>query len=99
VTGRFDWMSDPQYLAQVGHFLGGLSVVFTFGVFFGSIGMWVTLGLGLSLAALKEFGFDTASWGENDSWADSAMDFGFYALGGLSGTVLSLLAIARHAAC
>lgn len=97
-THAFDWMSNPQYLAQVGHFLGGLSVVFVLGAFGGHTVMWVTLGLGLFVAALKEFVFDTASWGEGDSWSDSAMDFAFYLLGGLLGMGLFLLAVARHAA-
>ncbi len=93
----FDWMSSPQYLAQVGHFLGGLALVFVFGVFLGPLAMWLTLGVGLGVAAFKEFVFDTASWGEGDSWSDSAMDFAFYLLGGLAGMGLFLWAVARHA--
>ncbi len=95
---NWDWMSNPQYLAQVGHFLAGLSIVFVLGAFFGHVVMWWTLGVGLALAAAKEFIFDVAQppLGEGDSWADSAMDFAFYLLGGLLGMGLFLLAVSRH---
>jgi hypothetical protein len=89
-------MSNPQYLAQIGHFLGGLSVVFVLGAFTSETGMWVTFGIGVLLAAFKEFVFDTASWGEGDSLADSAMDFAFYVAGGMMGAALFLLAVAWH---
>jgi len=91
-------MSNPQYLAQVGHSLGGLALVFVLGAFGGHEVMWWTFGIGLILAAFKEFVFDTASWGEGDSWADSAMDFAFYVLGGLAGMGLFWWSVARHAA-
>jgi hypothetical protein len=95
--GAFSWMSNDQYLAQVGHFLGGLAIVFVAGAFGGHAVMWWVLGIGLALAAAKEFIFDTASWGEGDSWSDSLMDFAFYLLGGLAGMGLFLLAVAQHA--
>lgn len=87
------WMSDPQYLAQVGHTLGAYSLVCTlamFGVHWGVIG--VVFIVGIWMAALKEFWFDIVY--EKDSWADSTMDFGFYLLGGAMGAGLS--ALARH---
>ena len=93
----FSWMSNPQYLAQVGHYLGGLCVVFVLGAFGGHVVMWSTLAIGLVLAGLKEFVFDVASWGEGDSWSDSIMDFAFYLAGGLSGMGLFLWALSRHA--
>lgn len=85
----FDWMSAPQYLAQVGHTLAGILIVFAAGVFFHA--QVLALVLGLVAAALKEFLFDVAPWGEGDSWSDSIMDFGFYAAGGLAGFGLALL--------
>lgn len=91
----FAWMSDPQYLAQVGHFLGGLSLVFVVGAFAGREGALWTLVGGTALAAIKEFVFDVASWGEGDSWADSAMDFVFYLAGGTAGGGLFLLALSE----
>jgi len=94
----FAWMSSPQYLAQVGHGFGACSVVLTAALFSLALGAgWapilVVLGAGIALAALKEFVFDVASWGEGDSWADSAMDFGFYVLGAAVGTGLAALAL------
>jgi hypothetical protein len=90
-------MSNPQYLAQIGHFFGACTVILIAALF--SVGLvpilW-TLGIGLVLAALKEFVFDTASWGEGDSWSDSVMDFAFYALGGLVGLGLAALHLYLH---
>lgn len=96
----FAWESNPQYLAQVGHFLGGLTVVFVVGAFFGHEAMWEALGIGLVTAAAKEFISDLlpAPYGEGDSFKDSLMDFAFYVLGGLAGMGLFLLAVSRHAA-
>jgi hypothetical protein len=94
----FSWMSNPQYLAQVGHFLGGTMLVFGVGVLFGTTAMYWALGIGIAVAAIKEFVFDTSllGFGEGDSWTDSEMDFAFYMLGGASGWCLHFWALARH---
>ena len=84
-----DWMSNPQYLAQVAHFLGGCLLLVTTALFFGFDSCGYALVIGICVAGLKEFVYDTADWGEGDSWADSAMDFGFYLLGGLVGLGLA----------
>ena len=86
------WMSNPQYLAQVGHFFGAACLLFTVRLFSASKAslLW-TLLIGLLIAGLKEFVFDTSSWGEGDSFAHSAMDFSFYLLGGLVSFVLIYL--------
>lgn len=80
------FMENEQYLAQVGHTLGGYSVVLTAAYAFHS---WdpvlLVLGIGVVLASLKEFVFDVSSWGEGDSWSDSIMDWSFYMLGALAG--------------
>lgn len=86
---RFDWMSNPQYLAQVGHFFGAMCVVETTALVHHAAVYWV-FGIGAALAALKEFVFDVAPWGEGDSWIDSAMDFAFYMLGGVAGLWVSI---------
>jgi len=96
---NFSWMSEPQYLAQAGHFLGGALVVLVAGVFGGeTVAFWV-LGSGVMLAAIKEFVFDTSvlGFGEGDSWSDSLMDFCFYLIGGCVGFALFELAVYRHA--
>lgn len=97
-VSRFGWMSDPEYLAQVGHFFAALAIVFGVGAFGGHVALWIALGVGLVVAAIKEFVFDVAAWGEGDSWQDSAIDFAFYALGGLSGAMLFFVGVARHVA-
>jgi len=89
-------MSSPQYLAQVGHFLGGALLVFGAGAFGGHRWASAALGAGIALAAFKEFVFDVASWGEGDSWKDSAQDFLFYVLGGVFGAGLFAWALAQR---
>ena len=100
-TGSFAWMSSVQYLAQAAHTLGALAVILAAGLFSLVCGggwdpVWTTFGVGIALAAGKEFGFDVAPWGEGDSWSDSLLDFAFYVLGGLFG--LALVAWAFHLA-
>jgi hypothetical protein len=90
----WSWMSSPQYLAQVGHFLGGVSLILIASLFSIVLGAgWIpifwTLGIGIVAASLKEFVFDLASWGEGDTLSDSIMDWSFYMLGGLVGMGLS----------
>jgi len=96
---KFDWMSSPQYLAQVGHFFGATTVVVTSGLLSmaASAGwgpVFATIGVGLAVASVKEFVFDVAAWGEGDSWADSLMDWTFYVLGAAAGALL--VAVASH---
>jgi hypothetical protein len=84
-------MSNPQYLAQVGHFLAGYGLIATALIFSlaleaGWTPILITLGIGVTVASLKEFVYDTnKTWGEGDSWADSLMDWAFYMLGGAVG--------------
>ena len=98
---NFGWMSNPQYLAQVGHFLGGVTVITIatlFSIVFGAgwVPVLITLGVGVLAASYKEFIFDTSVFGvgEGDSWSDSLMDWSFYMLGG--GFAMGLAAIAFH---
>lgn len=95
----FSWMSNPQYLAQVGHFLGGTLAVFVSSVFWGETGCLRALAIGVVLAAFKEFVIDTSllGFGEGDSWSDSLMDFSFYVIGGATGFFLFVLAVYEHA--
>jgi len=90
------WMSNPQYLAQVGHTLGGAWVVFLCGLFGGLTALAYGIFIGVALALLKEFVFDLASWGEADSLSDSVMDFAFYILGAGLGTAVYFLAEHLH---
>ncbi len=62
---NFNWMSNPQYLAQIGHFLGGallITIATLFSVVLGA--GWnpilITLGIGVGAATYKEFVFDTS---------------------------------------
>jgi len=86
IKSNFDWMSNPQYLAQVGHFFGAFFVIIIPStiVMLMEWPLWYTgiwFGIGVAAASFKEFVFDTSSWGEGDSWSDSLMDWCFYILG------------------
>ena len=99
--GKFDWMSNPQYLAQVGHFLGGallitITTLFSMVLGAGWVPILVVLGIGVAAATFKEFVFDVSSWGEGDSWSDSLMDWSFYMLGG--GVGMGIAWLAHHVA-
>jgi hypothetical protein len=96
VSSRFAWMSSVQYLAQVAHFFGALSVMLVYGIFTREWHMIDAFMLGTAIAVAKEFVFDVAPWGEGDSWSDSALDFTFYLLGGALGAELSHLAFIYH---
>jgi len=89
------WMSNPQYLAQVGHFLGGVALIVIAALLStdahaGVLPILITLGVGIVVAALKEFWFDIKF--EKDSWPDSIMDFCFYMLGGGVGMIIAVFA-------
>jgi hypothetical protein len=90
-------MENEQYLAQVGHFLGGVCLILLVSLFSivmraGWAPIWWVFGAGVATASFKEFVFDVSSLGENDSWSDSIMDWSFYMLGGLVGLGLSVWA-------
>lgn len=89
----YSFMMNTQYLAQVGHFFGAFSLIFTSGAFFGHHlnPIFIT---GIALAAVKEFWFDLVY--EKDSLPDSLMDFTFYVLGGLLGVLLHHVAVIHH---
>jgi hypothetical protein len=87
------WMNDPNYLAQVGHFLFGLALVFVLGVFFGEHAAVLTLAIGSLVSAVKEFGYDARYEIPAQTWKDNLTDFAFYLLGGGAGLGLFLLAL------
>ncbi len=84
-------MNKPQYLAQVGHSLGGCLAVVCAAFFWGLPAVWIALAVGVPLAALKEFWYDLRYERPKQTWSDSAMDFGFYLLGAAVGVGLALL--------
>jgi hypothetical protein len=91
------WENNPQYLAQVGHFLGGaivivLAALFSIVLGAGWLPILITLGVGIAAAAFKEFYLDRRP-PENDSFANSTMDFSFYMLGAAVGVGLTALAM------
>jgi hypothetical protein len=94
------WMNNPQYLAQVGHFLGGASLMMLTTMFsWNLLCLWATFGVGLLVAGVKEFWYDANYELPKQSWKDNLMDFSFYALGGLAGVGLSYWAISLHHFC
>ena len=94
-------MNNPQYLAQVGHFLGGVSVMLLSLV---ATLVWADGALepcvyaffgGLLAAAIKEFWYDLRYELPKQTIDDSAMDFSFYALGGVAGGAVCAFALAH----
>jgi hypothetical protein len=97
------WMNNPQYLAQVGHFLGGgyVMTLATLAALIWAHGAgaplgW-TLGVGIAAAAIKEFYYDLRYELPKQTIADSAMDFTFYVVGGLVGAGIGAFALSRIA--
>jgi hypothetical protein len=92
------WENNPQYLAQVGHAFGGAFVILTatlcsIVLHGGWLPIFITLAVGIAAAAFKEFFLDMRA-PENDSLANSAMDFGFYILG--AAVAMGEAALAMH---
>ncbi len=94
-------MTNPQYLAQVGHSLGGYAVITTSILFSmatgtGCVPTIIVTVLGVAAAAVKEFWYDMKFELPKQTWTDSLMDFGFYMLGALVGWGMSGIAMAVH---
>ena len=88
------WMNNPQYLAQVGHCLGALSLMLFATLFWGMRGAYAMVGVGIGVAAAKEFWYDMVYELPKQTWADSWMDFGFYMVGAAVG--LGVMAIYHY---
>lgn len=95
---NWSWMSNSQYLAQVGHFLGGTLFVVLAGTFWGPGYPLEIVLAGVVMASLKEFAFDLmpSPYGEGDSFQDSLQDWTYYILGALVGSGLFELAVYLH---
>jgi hypothetical protein len=88
------WMNNPQYLAQVGHFLGGAMIVTLVTVFGGfELGVYALAPITVA-AGVKEFWYDMKYELPKQTWADSAMDFVFYFLGAL--VAVGVMLVAHH---
>lgn len=87
------WMNDPQYLAQVGHFLGGAIIILLVAVFFG---VWraplIAWGIFLPLTAAKEFIYDARWEIPKQRNLDNWEDFGFYQFGAVAAMLVIWLA-------
>jgi hypothetical protein len=94
------WMNNPQYLAQVGHFLGGASLIMLTVMFsWNPLCIWATFGVGVVAAGVKEFWYDANYELPKQTWQDNLMDFSFYVLGGLVGVGISYGAMHVHRFC
>ena len=90
------WENNSQYLAQVGHFLGGGSIVILVAIFLGYAWLpYAMLGV-LIAAAIKEFVYDAHYELPKQTFGDNLMDFAFYQLGSLVGAGLMMLAHHLH---
>ena len=94
------WMNNPQYLAQVGHFLGGASLIMLMALIGWNIQyVWIAFLLGSICAGIKEFWYDANYELPKQTWQDNLMDFSFYEIGGGVGTGLTYLAFSLHHIC
>lgn len=86
---------NPQYLAQVGHGLGGAWIIALPVIFAGYRSWWMAWVALLVFSAVKEYWYDYA-WkgGEHDSLSDSNMDFVFYHVG--AAVSFGVLTLAHH---
>jgi hypothetical protein len=86
------FMTDPQYLSQIGHFLGGGSLILITALFFGFVPCFYTFSAIIVLASIKEFWYDMKyEIDPKQTWSDSIMDFSFYILGGLVGIAFAFV--------
>jgi hypothetical protein len=74
-------MNNPQYLAQVGHTLFGCLFMVLAAFFGGMKAAWIALPIVVVAALIKEFWYDATYELPKQTFADNAMDFGFYCLG------------------
>ena len=80
------WMNNPQFLAQIGHSLGGLSIILVTAYFtHGFIPVLVAAGAIVVAAAIKEFWYDANYELPKQTSTDNWMDFGFYMVGMIVG--------------
>jgi len=90
------WMNNSQYLAQVGHFFGAYAVVLTTAAFAKS---WYVvlpvIGIGIVVAAVKEFWYDLKYELPKQSFLDSFEDFAFYMLGAGAAVVVTMLSVLK----
>lgn len=89
--------NEPQYLAQVGHFLGGAALMFLACVFAGFAPTWWVAWICIALAAaVKEYWYDANYELPKQTFSDNTMDFAFYQLGAGVGVLVSWFAHHLH---
>ncbi len=77
-------------VAQLGHFAGGLAVVFGSEVLFGKKWGWLSFLILLAVAAIKEFWYDKY-YETTEVRGSSSEDFTFYLIGGATALMLTLI--------
>jgi hypothetical protein len=75
------WMNNPNYLAQVGHVLFAYSLILTLGFYSGHLACYIALGVGIPIAALKEFWYDADYELPKQTAWDNILDFSMYVVG------------------
>lgn len=103
------WENNPQYLAQVGHTLGGFGALVTTCMVSLAVllrapiaplmfaacehNCLIVLVVGVAAAAVKEFWYDARYELPKQSFGDNLMDFSFYCLGGFVGLGFDLVTL------
>jgi hypothetical protein len=85
-------MTNANFLAQIGHTLGGVLFVLVPTIFLGFHQIWIGGAILLVWALLKEFAYDLKYELPKQSFGDSLLDFVFYMLGGALGIGVASLA-------
>jgi hypothetical protein len=76
------WMNNTQYLAQVGHTLGGYGVIITAAYWSRSLlPLLIVTAVGVVAAAVKEFIYDKRFELPRQTNLDDITDFSFYMVG------------------
>jgi hypothetical protein len=83
-----EWMNNATVLAQIGHFLGGYTIITTWAFHGGS---WravvIVAGVVVVYAAVKEFFYDANYEIPHQTFWDNLLDFSFWCLGAAVGVL------------
>lgn len=87
------WMNDATVLAQIGHVLGGYSLVMTTAYLSNNSHAWTLFfaALLVAYAGVKEFWYDAKYEIPVQTWKDNLLDFSMYVVGLIVGLTVVFL--------
>lgn len=91
------WMNDANVLAQIGHALGGFSIIALATIFWGfAPAWWIAWTMLIAYAGIKEYVYDANYELPKQTFADNTTDFIFYQVGAGIGVLVMWLAHHLH---